>query len=122
VTNTDGGKLKPNNRLLIAQMTTRFETDNLFTRTGWDFWETLSYILQIVELAEGRDDEMGRAIVLHTSILIGRLMEELVSHACGTYVRQTFHFFVFVVWKLLISRRILNFIYVEFGFRVILRT
>lgn len=67
-------------------MTLRFETDGLFTRVDWDFWETIYRILQLVDNAEDRYDEMGKGVILHSSILVGRLMEELVSHACGTYV------------------------------------
>ena len=88
MTNKEGGKLKPpsNNRLLVSQMTSRFEADYVFTRMDWDFWETLQYLLKIMEECENKQNELEKAVVYNSSVLVGKLMEELVAHACGTYV------------------------------------
>jgi len=83
----DGPKSRQsaNNKLLVCQMATRNETEG-FLRPEWTFWEVLENLLSIINLNNGSLQEPTKALVYNSSMILARLMEELVSHASGTYV------------------------------------
>ncbi len=58
-----------------------------FSRSEWTFWEVLENVLQVINHDNVKmESSATKSLVHNSSILLARLMEELVSHASGTYV------------------------------------
>lgn len=87
MTNTEGGKLKQpaNNRMLVGQMTSRNDMEG-FVKPTWSFWEVMQNLLTIINMDESDKNESTLVLIHNSSLLLAKLMEELVSHASGIYV------------------------------------
>lgn len=87
MTNTEGGKLKQpaNNRLLVGQMASRNDIEG-FVKPSWSFWEVMQNLLTIINLDDSAKNESTLVLIHNSSLLLAKLMEELVSHASGVYV------------------------------------
>lgn len=90
MTNTEGGKLKQpaNNRLLVGQMASRNDMEG-FVKPTWSFWEVMQNLLTIINMDETYKNDSTVVLVHNSSLLLAKLMEELVSHASGVYVMIT---------------------------------
>jgi hypothetical protein len=73
------------NQVLISQMASRNDVEG-FIKSEWTFWEVLENILDIINKDHGKLEPAAKSLVHNSSILLARLMEELVSHASGSYV------------------------------------
>lgn len=87
MTNTEGGKLKQpaNNRLLVGQMASRNDIEG-FVKPTWSFWEVMQNLLTIINIDDSSKKESTLVLIHNSSLLLAKLMEELVSHASGVYV------------------------------------
>jgi hypothetical protein len=75
-----------NNKLLICQMTARNEVEG-FIKPAWSFWEVLENLLSIINIHNETTKDPMKSLIHNSSLILARLMEELVSHASGAYVR-----------------------------------
>jgi len=76
-----------NSKLLICHMTARNEIEG-FLKSEWSFWEVLENLLSIINVNNEASTQPLKALVHNSSMILARLMEELVSHASGAYVRM----------------------------------
>jgi len=57
-----------------------------FVKPSWSFWEVMQNLLTIINMDESAKYESIRVLIHNSSLLLAKLMEELVSHASGVYV------------------------------------
>ena len=74
-----------NNRLLVGQMAARNGIED-FVKPKRTLWETLEHLLSIVGMEEKNLGNPMKKLIHACSMLLAKLMEELVSHASGIYV------------------------------------
>jgi len=67
-------------------MTARNNEDG-FVKPLWSFWEVLTNLLTIVNIDE-KEDAQGNFtnLISNSSLLLSKLVEELVAHSAGIYV------------------------------------
>lgn len=70
-----------------------------FTKSEWTFWEVLDSVLDIINKDYGSSEPATKSLIHNSSILLARLMEELVSHASGSYVSDNNIFFTSLIKK-----------------------